>query len=186
MVRSHGSGQIFSGDPATSLNRTPHAARRVALEAAQRYAIARLRIASVEVIEGSRRAQDRSRLAKLDLRAGVGRAQPELHGRHAERSPLDAHPEVARSVGCLDRGRTHERERSPHLVNCALDTLGATADESLLIGDSPSDIDAADRARVAVIGYANEPGKHQRLTSAGAPIVVNDLDAIASALHARD
>ena len=48
---------------------------------------------------------------------------------------------------------------SPHLVIRALDALSATADEAVLIGDSPSDIVAARHAGIATIGYANKPGK---------------------------
>ena len=66
----------------------------------------------------------------------------------------------------------------------ALDTLGAVAHEAVLVGDSTSDVDAACDLGIAPIGYANKPGKRQRLTSAGAQIVIEDLKAVASALWA--
>ena len=37
-----------------------------------------------------------------------------------------------------------------------------------LVGDSVSDIVAARRAGVASVGYANKPGKHEKLRDAGA------------------
>ena len=74
---------------------------------------------------------------------------------------------------------------SPHLVTRAIDALGAATDESVLVGDSPSDIAAGRDAGIATIGYANKPGKHQRLTNAGAQLVVDDIRAIARALVAQ-
>jgi phosphoglycolate phosphatase len=73
---------------------------------------------------------------------------------------------------------------SPHLVLRALDTLGAPADESVLVGDSPSDVIAAREASVGTIGYANKAGKHQRLAGAGARAVVDDLSTLRLAAHA--
>jgi phosphoglycolate phosphatase len=71
---------------------------------------------------------------------------------------------------------------SPHLVTQAVHALGAATDESVFVGDSPSDIAAGREAGVATIGYANKPGKRQRLTNAGARLVIDDLDGIARAV----
>jgi hypothetical protein len=60
---------------------------------------------------------------------------------------------------------------SPHLVTHALDAFGAATDESILIGDSTSDIAAGREAGIARIGYANKPGKRHRLANAGAQLV---------------
>jgi phosphoglycolate phosphatase len=68
---------------------------------------------------------------------------------------------------------------SPHLVTRAIDALGAVARDSVFVGDSRSDIAAGRSAGIATIGYANKPGKHQRLADAGAQLVIDDLRAIA-------
>ena len=74
---------------------------------------------------------------------------------------------------------------NPHLVTRAIDALGAVADESVFVGDSPSDIAAGRDAGIATIGYANKPGKHQRLADAGAQLVIDDMQAIALAFHTQ-
>lgn len=56
----------------------------------------------------------------------------------------------------------------PHLVTTAIAQLGADAKQSVLIGDSPSDMDAAAAAGVTAIGYANKPGKRLALAQATA------------------
>jgi phosphoglycolate phosphatase len=73
---------------------------------------------------------------------------------------------------------------SLHLVTVALRALGAEPAASTLIGDSPADIVAAQRASISSIGYANKPGKRQKLTDAGALVVVDDLRGIARAATA--
>lgn len=73
---------------------------------------------------------------------------------------------------------------SPHLVFRAIDALGATTSESAFLGDSPSDVVAGARAGVATIGYANKPGKRDRLERAAADFVVDDLRSIASMIGA--
>jgi len=70
---------------------------------------------------------------------------------------------------------------NPHLVVRAIDSLRAGAEEAVLLGDSPSDIEAGARAGIATIGYANKPGKHQLLTDAGAHSVVDKLQPLARA-----
>lgn len=57
---------------------------------------------------------------------------------------------------------------NPHLVCEALKALSVTARRSVLIGDSVTDVQAGKDAGVYVIGYANKPGKAERLAAAGA------------------
>ncbi|MCE0765816.1 HAD hydrolase-like protein [Pseudonocardia kujensis] len=47
----------------------------------------------------------------------------------------------------------------------ALDDLAAKPSEAVLVGDSITDIQAARAAGVAVIAYANKPGKERALGS---------------------
>ncbi|GIL29911.1 HAD family hydrolase [Actinocatenispora comari] len=54
--------------------------------------------------------------------------------------------------------------------------------ECVLIGDSITDIEAAQAAGAASIGYANKPGKADRLTNAGATTTVTDMYQLAEAL----
>lgn len=62
-----------------------------------------------------------------------------------------------------------------HLIARALTRLDANADECTIISSSPAYIDAARAAEVATIGYANEPGKHDRLIAADAATTVASL-----------
>jgi phosphoglycolate phosphatase len=48
---------------------------------------------------------------------------------------------------------------SPHLINKAVRGLDADPAATALVGDSLTDIEAAQSADVASIGYANKPGK---------------------------
>ncbi len=74
---------------------------------------------------------------------------------------------------------------SPHLITQAVDALGAEPGECALVGDSVTDIQAAHLARVHSIGYANEPGKRERFTAAGADAIINSLADLALKLRAR-
>lgn len=72
---------------------------------------------------------------------------------------------------------------NPHLVERAVDALGAAGPDTVLVGDSPSDIVAAKESCVNAIGYANKIGKHARLVDAGADGVVEDLGTLLDALR---
>jgi HAD superfamily hydrolase (TIGR01509 family) len=63
----------------------------------------------------------------------------------------------------------------PHLVLRALDALGSDPATCALVGDSISDIQAAQAAATASIGFANKPGKHERLQRAGADAIVTTM-----------
>ncbi len=70
---------------------------------------------------------------------------------------------------------------SAHLVTKAIRALGAGPEACALVGDSPTDIAAAQRAGIGTVGYANTPGKRERLSDAGADIVIDDMQALAHA-----
>jgi phosphoglycolate phosphatase len=74
---------------------------------------------------------------------------------------------------------------SPHLIEQAMTGIGAQAAECALIGDSATDMQAATVAGIDSIGYANKPGKHDRLTAAGATAVVRSLADLVLPLRAR-
>ena len=74
---------------------------------------------------------------------------------------------------------------SPYLITQAVRALNAEPDECTLVGDSVTDVQAARLASVQSIGYANKPGKRERLTAAGAAVIINSLADLALRLRAR-
>jgi phosphoglycolate phosphatase len=74
---------------------------------------------------------------------------------------------------------------SPHLITQAVGALEAEPGECTLVGDSVTDIQAARRASVQSIGYANEPGKRESFTAAGVGAIINSLADLALRLRAR-
>jgi phosphoglycolate phosphatase len=74
---------------------------------------------------------------------------------------------------------------SPHLITQAVRALNAEPGECTLVGDSVTDIQAAHLASVHSIGYANQPGKRQRLTGARADAIIDSLADLALRLRAR-
>jgi phosphoglycolate phosphatase len=74
---------------------------------------------------------------------------------------------------------------SPHLITQAVHAFNAEPGECTLVGDSVTDIQGAQFASVPIIGYANKPGKYERLTAAGAGAVISSLADLALRLRAR-
>jgi phosphoglycolate phosphatase len=74
---------------------------------------------------------------------------------------------------------------SPHLITQAVHALDAERDRCTLLGDSVTDIRAAHLASVQSIGYADKPGKRERLTAAGAGAIINSLADLALRLRAH-
>jgi phosphoglycolate phosphatase len=74
---------------------------------------------------------------------------------------------------------------SPHLITRAVEALDAEPGECTLVGDSVTDVQAARFAKVQSIGYANKPGKGERLAAAGPGAIINSLAELALALRAQ-
>jgi phosphoglycolate phosphatase len=74
---------------------------------------------------------------------------------------------------------------SPHLITQAVETLDAEPGDCTLVGDSVTDIQGARLASVQSIGYANKPGKRERLSEAGAGAIINSLADLALRFRAR-
>ena len=72
-------------------------------------------------------------------------------------------------------GRPEQMKPDPYLLHEALSALSVDAAHACFVGDSVTDIEAGEAAGVMTIGYANKPGKAQRLKDAGADIVVDVL-----------
>lgn len=78
-------------------------------------------------------------------------------------------------------GRTqnlHRLKPDPHCLNRALSAMGAAPAAALMIGDSPSDFDAASEAGVPFLGYARNERKAKLLREVGAEHVVGSLEPL--------
>ena len=83
-------------------------------------------------------------------------------------------------------GRTQDLHRlkpDPHCLNRALSAMGAAPAAALMIGDSPSDFDAAQEARVPFLGYARNERKAKLLREGGAEHVVGSLEPLLAMLR---
>jgi beta-phosphoglucomutase-like phosphatase (HAD superfamily) len=74
---------------------------------------------------------------------------------------------------------------SPHLIDEAVRGLDADPAAATLVGDSFTDIEAAHSAGVASIGYANKPGKQERMTELRAGAVITSMADLALSLRAH-
>lgn len=83
-------------------------------------------------------------------------------------------------------GRTRDLHRlkpDPHCLNRALNTMGSAPKDALMIGDTPSDCAAAQKAGVRFLGYARNAYKEKRLRDAGATDVVGSLKPVLEAVR---
>ncbi|MCD0482035.1 HAD hydrolase-like protein [Streptacidiphilus sp. ASG 303] len=71
---------------------------------------------------------------------------------------------------------------SPHPLLVAATSLDTDPRSAVLVGDSVTDVQAAKAAGMAVVGFANKPGKRSALTTAGATAVITCMDTLANAL----
>lgn len=84
-------------------------------------------------------------------------------------------------------GRTQDLQRlkpDPHCLNRALNAMGAAPSAALMIGDAPSDHEAAQQAGVPFLGYARNARKAKLLREAGAEHVVGSLQPLLAVLRA--
>lgn len=85
-------------------------------------------------------------------------------------------------------GRIAERPwlMKPHraLLDRASEALDAVTSSSVLIGDSLTDLEAAQAVGMPCIGYANRPGKAEALAAAGAVAVVDSMADLATLTRA--
>ncbi len=81
---------------------------------------------------------------------------------------------VSAVIGRDDPDPAHMKP-SPYRVRQAIQMLQAAPAECVLVGDSASDVAAAHAADVPAIGYANKPGKDERLAQAGADAIITRL-----------
>jgi HAD superfamily hydrolase (TIGR01509 family) len=74
---------------------------------------------------------------------------------------------------------------SPYLVVRAMQALRADRDGCAFVGDNRADVQSARAAGIRSIGYANKPGKLDRLMRANADAVITTMADLATALLAR-
>ncbi|MGC9544593.1 HAD family hydrolase [Streptomyces sp. UG1] len=85
-------------------------------------------------------------------------------------------------------GRTQDLHRlkpDPHCLNRALNAMGAAPTSALMIGDTPSDLVAANSAGVPFLGYARNDRKAKLLREAGATAVVDSLGSVLRGVRAQ-
>ncbi|GGV53660.1 hydrolase [Streptomyces longisporoflavus] len=95
---------------------------------------------------------------------------------------------LSRCFGPHIYGRTrdlHLLKPHPHCLNQAMDALGADPSETLMIGDTPSDFEAAERAGVGFLGYARDPERGKVLTEAGATCLVTSMEPLLRVLRGQ-
>ncbi len=87
-------------------------------------------------------------------------------------------------LGCFTPhvyGRTNDLDLlkpNPYCLNRALRAMGAAPADALMIGDTPSDFEAARRAGIPFLGYVRNASKETLLREAGAEAVVNSLQPL--------
>ncbi|MCP3821075.1 HAD hydrolase-like protein [Streptomyces sp. A3M-1-3] len=79
----------------------------------------------------------------------------------------------------------HLLKPDPNCLNRALASLRAHPATSLMIGDTPSDLQAARWAGVPFLGYARDDERAKRLYDAGAEIVVDSLLPLLDIVRSR-
>ena len=72
-------------------------------------------------------------------------------------------------------GKPELMKPDPYLLRHVLSSTGTEVERACFIGDSVTDIEAGAAVGVATVGYANKPGKAERLHEAGAKSVVDTL-----------
>ncbi|QYX79131.1 HAD hydrolase-like protein [Streptomyces akebiae] len=98
----------------------------------------------------------------------------------ATRGLTDCFPYIYGRTRDLDRMKPH-----PHTLRQALTAMGAEPSRSLMLGDAPTDFEAAREAGVAFLGYARNERKLKALLEAGVPLshTVNSLKPVLDVLR---
>jgi len=91
---------------------------------------------------------------------------------------------VATIVGRFP-SRPNLMKPNPDPVIEALTTLGVHPQEATLVGDSVTDIEAAQKAETRSIGYAKHPSRVKALTEAGADAVVESIGDLVTRWNGR-
>ena len=83
----------------------------------------------------------------------------------------------------VDGMNPHLLKPNPFLLECGLTAAGGEKTGAIFVGDSVTDVEAGRAAGIPTIGYANKPGKQERLTEAGADVVIATMGALPDVLQ---
>ncbi|MER6245319.1 HAD family hydrolase [Streptomyces griseorubiginosus] len=100
----------------------------------------------------------------------------------------EAYVETRDLTGCFPHvyGRTPNLDLmkpNPYCLEEAIKAMGAVPAATLMIGDAPTDLEAARLAGVEFLGYARNEHKERILRAAGAEVVVRSLDQVLDVLR---
>ncbi|MDH6518155.1 phosphoglycolate phosphatase-like HAD superfamily hydrolase [Streptomyces sp. SAI-124] len=71
---------------------------------------------------------------------------------------------------------------NPYCLEQAIKAMGAVPSATLMIGDAPTDLQAARQAGVAFLGYARNEDKERMLKKAGAEVIVDSMERVLKVL----
>ncbi|MBP0452402.1 HAD family hydrolase [Kitasatospora sp. RG8] len=71
---------------------------------------------------------------------------------------------------------------NPRLLLEAMEAAGTRPEQCIFIGDAARDVEAGKAAGIPTVGYANKPGKEEKLAAAGAIVIVDSMQALANVL----
>jgi HAD superfamily hydrolase (TIGR01549 family) len=74
---------------------------------------------------------------------------------------------------------------NPHLIEKAVESLGASPQSTALVGDSLTDVEGAKSAGISSIGYANKRGKYEQMRAIDANAVIPSLAELAIQLRSQ-
>jgi phosphoglycolate phosphatase len=159
--------RLYSSDVTQFVAEAFRAAELAAVETAQPTP------GAAEVIEAARSTQRNLSIVSNNSREAVT-AYLECHdlGRYFDRV-----------VGRYDDMNPALLKPSRHLVDLATVGFETPPQATSLVGDSVTDIEAAQATGIGSIGYANKAGKDRAFVKAGATAVIHSMDELAAALR---
>ena len=140
-----------------------------------------LRIAELNAIQNATPTPHAREVVIAANRAGRALAIVSNNAEDAIRAYLNAHNLTQYIDYIVGRhyADPNSMKPNPQPVREALRLVNASPESCALLGDSVTDIRAAQLAGVSTIGYANKPGKATLLTDAGADAVLEGYEGMA-------
>ncbi|WP_133129459.1 HAD family hydrolase [Legionella yabuuchiae] len=139
-----------------------------------------MRSMDVYLLPGAQDILNTMHNAGLDLAIATNRGQQSMH-RDLQASGLEHYFTITRSAGQVPA------KPCPQMLEEIMDVCGATAAETLMIGDSVSDIEMAKSLNVRALGvnFYNQPDVAEALLIAGAEKVFDDYKQLAEYLQLK-
>jgi phosphoglycolate phosphatase-like HAD superfamily hydrolase len=100
---------------------------------------------------------------------------------------LRAHDLTSYITGVSARTTADPTRLKPNtfLLDQAVEHLGAAPGECVMVGDSTTDVEAANSAWVPSIAYANKPGKRERFEALLLDAIIKDMTELAVVQSSR-